>query len=37
MTQQYIELNTGAKEIQQLNPGGLTKDMASGPNPLIYR
>ena len=21
-TQQYIQLNTGAKEIQQLNPGG---------------
>ena len=22
MTQQYIKLNTGAKEIQQVNPGG---------------
>ena len=37
MTQQYIKLNTRAKEIQQLKLGGLTKDTASGHSPLIYR
>ena len=29
--QQYIQPNTGAEEIQQLNPVGLTTDAASGP------
>ena len=29
--------NTGAKEIQQLNPGHPTTDTTSGPNHLIYR
>ena len=29
--QQNIKLNTGAKEIQQVNPGGLTTAKASGP------
>ena len=37
MTQQYIQLNTGAKEIQKLNPSVPTTDAASGPNHLIYR
>ena len=34
-TQQYIKLNTRAKEIQQVNPGGLTTAKASGPYQLI--
>ena len=33
--QQYINLNTGAKEIQQVNPGGPDTSQASGPYHLI--
>ena len=36
-TQQYTQLKTLAKEIQQLNSGGPTTDTTSGPNSLIYR
>ena len=37
MKQQYIKLNTEAKEIQQVNLGGLTTAKASGPYHLINR
>ena len=37
MTQKNIQLNTVAKGIKQLNPGGPEADTVSGPNPLIYR
>ena len=37
MIQQYIQLNTGVKEIQPFNPGRPTTDSTSGPNTLIYR
>ena len=35
---QYQHWNTGATEIQQLNPGDLTKNRSSSPNliKLIY-
>ena len=36
-TQQYIQLNTRAKEIQQLAPVSPTTDTTLGPNRLIYR
>ena len=36
-TQQYIQLHTWVKEIQQLNPGGPDHSPTSGPNPIIYR
>ena len=32
-TQQYIKLNTGAKEIQQVNPGGPDKCQSTRPLP----
>ena len=35
--QQYIKLNTRAKEIQQVTPVGLTTAKASGPHHLINR
>ena len=35
MTQPYIQLNTEAKEVQQLNSGGLTKEATTGPNSLF--
>ena len=35
-TQHYIKLNTGATEIQQLTPVGLTTTKTSCPNHPIY-
>ena len=37
MTKQYRQMNTRAKEMQQLNPDGPTTDTASGHNHPIYR
>ena len=37
MTQQYIKLNTRAKEIQQLNPGLHDNSQNIRPKHLIYR
>ena len=35
-TQQYIKLNTGAKEIQQVNPVGQTTGIAKVKNVLGF-
>ena len=37
MTQQYIKLNTGAKETQQVNPGGQENRQIIRPYHLINR
>ena len=37
MTQKHIILNTGVKEIQQVNTVGLTTSKASGPYHLTNR